>query len=262
MPLVSIDGGEIYFEEYGAGFPVLCFSPGSLRSQISFWRSLPRNPDKTPPWMDPTTSLAPYFRVIAMDQRNAGRSRGPITESDSWDMYARDQIAVLDHLGIGKCHVLGACIGATFALKLCEVAPERIAAVALMQPIGRVPENIEYTRKEVNESWVPGLLKVNPALDLAKTRRFGERLLGSEFVHAVSREFVSGCSTPILIMPGDEIAHPSAIAEELLHLAPRAEYLKFWRAQGRDYSVSVIRDFFKRHGVNESAHAGKIEYEK
>ncbi|HEY4142940.1 MAG TPA: alpha/beta hydrolase [Pseudolabrys sp.] len=250
MPVVPIDGGEIYYEEFGSGFPVLCFSPGSLRSQISFWRTLPRSPEKTPPWMDPTTSLAPDFHIIAMDQRNAGKSRGPITANDSWDMYARDQIAVLDHLGIKKCHVLGACIGATFALKLCEVAPERIASVVLMQPIGRVPENIEYTRKEVTESWVPGLLKVNPALDPDETQRFGLRLLSSDFVHAVSREFVAGCQTPMLVMPGHETAHPQAVAEEILRLAPRAEYVKFWRGEGRDYSVPVIRDFLKRHHAN------------
>jgi hypothetical protein len=45
MPTVPIDSGEIYYEEFGKGFPVLCFSPGSLRSQISFWRYLPRNPE-------------------------------------------------------------------------------------------------------------------------------------------------------------------------------------------------------------------------
>lgn len=247
MPTVPIGGGEIYYEEFGEGFPVLCFSPGSLRSQISFWSHLPRNPALTPPWMDPTKSLAPNFRVIAMDQRNAGKSRGPIRADDSWDMYARDQIAVLDHLKIDKCHVLGACIGATFALKLCEVAPERIASVGLMQPIGRVPENVEYTRKEVTESWVPGLIKVNPALDPQATLQFGLRLLGSDFVHAVGREFVAGCNIPMLVMPGNETAHPTSIAEEILKLAPRAEYLKFWRGEGRDYSVPVIRDFFKRH---------------
>ena len=247
MPVMPIDSGEIYYEEFGAGFPILCFSPGSLRSQISFWRFLPRDPTQIPPWMDPTKSLAPDFRVIAMDQRNAGGSRGPIKAEDGWELYAQDQVALLDHLRIEKCHVLGACIGATFALKLCEVAPERIASIALMQPIGRVAENIEYTRTQVKESWVPGILKVNPALDAAATHRFAERLLSSEFVHAVSREFVSACDTPMLVMPGDEVAHPAAIAEEILRRASRAEYLKFWRGQGREYSVSVIRDFFRRH---------------
>ncbi len=247
MPEMPIQGGEIYYEEFGAGVPVLCFSPGSLRSQISFWRSSPRDPSKTPPWMDPTTSLAHDFRVVAMDQRNAGRSRGPIKAEDGWELYARDQIALLDHLGIKQCHVLGACIGVTFALKLCEMVPDRILSVALMQPIGRVPENVEYTRKQVRETWVPGIINANSALDPAATLSFAEHLFGSEFVHSVSRDFVKACKIPMLIMPGNETAHPAPVAEELLQLAPRGEYLKFWKGEGREYSVPTIRDFLLRH---------------
>jgi pimeloyl-ACP methyl ester carboxylesterase len=247
MPVVPIEGGEIYYEEYGAGAPVLCFSPGSLGSRISYWRSSPRNPGQTPSWMDPTTSLAPHFRVVAMDQRNAGQSCGPIRDDDGWELYARDQIALLDHLGIEKCHLLGACIGVTFALKLCELITDRILSAALMQPIGRVAGNIDYTRKQVTGNWVPGLLKANPLLDAAATLRFAEGLLGADFVHSVSRDFVKDCKTPMLIMPGDELAHPRLVAEELLQLAPRGEYLKFWKGEGRDYSVPVIRDFLLRH---------------
>jgi hypothetical protein len=116
-----------------------------------------------------------------------------------------------------------------------------------MQPIGRVPDNIEYTRKQVKETWVPGILKGNPALDAAATYSFAERLFSSEFVHSVSRQFVKDCRIPMLIMPGNETAHPAPVAEELLHLAPRGEYLKFWKSEGRDYSVPAIRDFLLRH---------------
>lgn len=247
MAVMAIEGGEIHYEEFGSGFPVLCFAPGSLRSQMSFWWSSPRNPGQTPAWMDPTKSLASDFRVIAMDQRNAGKSRGPIGARDGWDLYARDQLALLDHLGIEKCHVLGACIGATFALKLCEIAPQRIAAMALMQPIGRVAENIAYTEREVKENWGPAMLDINPGLDPEIVRGFGARLFGADFVHSVSREFVAGCQVPMLIMPGNEVAHPMAVAEEMIRLAPRGEYLKFWKGEGRDYSVPAIRDFLKRN---------------
>jgi pimeloyl-ACP methyl ester carboxylesterase len=247
MPVMPIEDGEIYYEEFGSGFPVLCFSPGSLRSQISFWYSSPRDPKQTPGWMDPTTALAKDFRVIAMDQRNGGRSRGPVGPKDGWELYAGDQFALLDHLGIERCHVLGACIGVTFALKMCEMAPHRIASVGLMQPIGRVPENIGYTVKQVNENWIPALIKANSALNPKVMQDFGARLFGSEFVHSVSKEFVASCHIPMLIMPGHEVAHPAPVAEELLRLAPRGEYLKFWKGEGRDYSVLAIRDFFQRH---------------
>src|SRR5207245_11461117 len=81
------------------------------------------------------------FRVIAMDQRNAGRSSGPLETSDAWSMYADDQLAVLDHLRIDSALVVGCCIGCSFIFKLVERAPLRIVAGVLMQPIGENDTN-------------------------------------------------------------------------------------------------------------------------
>ena len=57
-----------------------------------------------------------------MDQRNAGRSFGPLEVNDPWGSFAQDQLALLDHLGVERCHVMGCCIGCSFALKLLELA--------------------------------------------------------------------------------------------------------------------------------------------
>ncbi len=81
----------LYFEEFGSGYPILLFAPGGMRSSIEFWHQSP---------FDPTVELAKDFRVIAMDQRNAGQSRAPISASDGWETYAEDHVALLDHLGI------------------------------------------------------------------------------------------------------------------------------------------------------------------
>jgi len=247
MPVLRTADGEIYYEEFGSGFPVLCFAPGSLRSQIPYWHGSPRDLSKPSPSMDPTKDLATEFRVIAMDQRNAGRSRAPVKPSDDWETYARDQIAVLDHLGIDRCHTLGACIGASFCLKLAELVPERIASCVLMQPIGRVPENIAYTKRETAENWGPGMCRDNPTLKLDDVIALGARLFDREFVHSVTREFVAGCETPMLLMPGNDTAHPGAISDEVLQLAPRIEYLKQWKNAGKAYSVPVTRDFLARN---------------
>jgi pimeloyl-ACP methyl ester carboxylesterase len=81
-------------------------------------------------WANATINLLALYqdalRMIAMDQRNAGRSYGPLDVSDPWGSYARDQSALLDHLGVDRCHVMGCCIGGLFALKLIEQAPERV----------------------------------------------------------------------------------------------------------------------------------------
>ena len=34
MPVLKRDDAEIYFEEFGSGYPVLLFAPGGLRSRI------------------------------------------------------------------------------------------------------------------------------------------------------------------------------------------------------------------------------------
>src|SRR4029077_10623346 len=92
MPSFEHHGAHIYYEEVGQGFPILTFAPAGLQSVIAVW-SQPSAP------INPTTEWAANYRVIAMDQRNAGgQSRAPITAQDGWDSYTADHIALLDHL--------------------------------------------------------------------------------------------------------------------------------------------------------------------
>ena len=50
-----------------------------------------------------------------------------------------------------------------------------------------------------------------------------------------------------VLMPGSDLAHPASISDEVFRLAPRIEYLKFWKSEGRAYSALVARDFLKRN---------------
>src|SRR5712672_4158666 len=101
MPSFDHHGAHIYYEEFGQGFPILNFAPAGLQSVIGVW-SQPSAP------INPTTEWAANYRVIAMDQRNAGgQSRAPITAQDGWDSYTADHIALLDHLRIDRCHLYG-----------------------------------------------------------------------------------------------------------------------------------------------------------
>ena len=58
---------QLAYEVHGAGFPILLIAPGGLRSERRMWRGSPLNP---------IAELSNYFQVIAMDQRNAGESKG------------------------------------------------------------------------------------------------------------------------------------------------------------------------------------------
>ena len=53
--------------------------------------------------------------------------------------------------------------------------------------------------------------------------------------------------TPMLLMPGNDTAHPAVVSDEVLRLAPDIEYLKLWKGEGRDYSALVTRDFLLRN---------------
>ncbi len=132
MPSIEHHGASIHYEEFGRGFPILTFAPAGLQSVIDVW-SRPSAP------VNPITEFAADFRVIAMDQRNAGgKSRAPITAQDGWHTYTADHIALLDHLKIDRCHLYGQCIGGSFILSMLKAQPQRVASAVLAQPIGRV----------------------------------------------------------------------------------------------------------------------------
>ena len=105
MPSFAHHGASIYYEEFGQGFPILTFAPAGLQSTIAVWHR-PSAP------VNPITEFSADFRVIALDQRNAGgQSHAPITAQDGWHTYMADHIALLDHLEIDQCHLYGQCIG-------------------------------------------------------------------------------------------------------------------------------------------------------
>ena len=94
MPVLRRPDGEIYYEEYGQGYPILLFAPGGMRSRAEMWHDPVDGPPR--PWSDWTQSLAGSYRVIAMDQRNAGRSRTAIEANHGWNTYAADHLALMD----------------------------------------------------------------------------------------------------------------------------------------------------------------------
>ena len=171
MPTFKRDDVSIYYEEYGSGYPILLFAPGGMRSSIEFWAKSP---------FDPTKELAANFRVIAMDQRNAGKSSAPISAADGWDTYTGDHIALLDHLGIKQCHLMGGCIGGSYSLGMIKAAPQRVSAAILQNPIGLSPRNRDLFFA-MFDGWAQSLKADRPKLDDASLRQFRDRMYGDRF---------------------------------------------------------------------------------
>lgn len=76
-------------------------------------------------------ALAPYFRVIAFDNRGVGRSDKPFG-AYRLDQMAEDAIAVLDAAGIERAHVVGASMGGAISQILAVSHPERLRSLTLV----------------------------------------------------------------------------------------------------------------------------------
>ncbi|HEY2664111.1 MAG TPA: alpha/beta hydrolase [Candidatus Binataceae bacterium] len=236
MALFKRGETSLYYEEFGSGYPLLLFAPGGMRSSIEFWHQSP---------FDPTARLASNFRVIAMDQRNAGKSTAPLTASDGWQTYAADHLALLDHLGIARTHLLGGCIGSSYCLGLIQLAPQRISAAVLQNPIGLSETNRELFRS-MFDGWAGGLRPSHPEIGDDALKAFRERMYGGDFVFSVSRDFLKSVSTPLLILAGADQYHPTAVAQEIAKLAPKAELVLRWKeADAVDAAVEKVRSFLK-----------------
>ena len=240
MPSFRAHGATIYYEEFGQGFPILTFAPAGLQSTIEVW-SQPAAP------INPTIELATRFRVIAMDQRNAGgRSHAPITAQDGWSTYTADHVALLDHLGIDRCHLYGQCIGGSFILSLLKAQPERVASAVLAQPIGRVGA-MPATRSARFEAWVESLTE-HPEATPEVLDAFYRNMYGAGFVYCVDRTFVSTCATPCLVLAGNDEAHPLPISEELAKLLPSSELVREWKTGPALTSARArVSEFLQKH---------------
>ncbi|HJN51995.1 MAG: alpha/beta hydrolase [Pseudomonadales bacterium] len=237
MPFFEQQDTKIYYEESGSGFPVLLFAAGGMRSEIRFWEGPPFNPIEF---------LSPHFRVIAMDQRNAGQSTAPISGEDGWHSYTADHLALLDHLQVDRCHLLGGCIGGPYCFGVMQAAPDRVAAAVLQQTIG-FSDN-KQACYEMFDGWAADLKKSRPEIDEATWSSFRGNMYDGDFVFNVSRDFVRSCATPLLVLMGTDLYHPEVISREVADLAPNAQLVEQWKEPERvDGTVDMIVEFLKSH---------------
>jgi pimeloyl-ACP methyl ester carboxylesterase len=238
MPTLRRGELRIEYEVHGNGYPLLLLAPGGMRSATAVWARAP---------FHPIHEFAGQYRLITMDQRNAGASRAPISAADGWHSYAEDQLALLDELKIERCHLHGGCIGGAFALSLIARAPERVSAAVLQQPIGYSGSNREVFY-ELFDGWAAELKQTRTDIADEALPPFRSRMYDGDFVFSVSRDVVAACPAPLLVLRGNDVYHPSHISEEIVRLAPRAELVHDWKT-GDDLPLAIahVRRFLSEH---------------
>lgn len=110
MPAVKVNGVNLYYETHGHGYPVVLI--GGLGSQIESWAT------QVPIYSE-------HFKVIAFDNRGAGRSDRPEPGYTTRDM-ADDTSSLMDELGIDRAHVVGKSMGGMIGQWLAITHPARV----------------------------------------------------------------------------------------------------------------------------------------
>ncbi len=93
-------------------------------------------------WLGQIELLRSQYRVIAFDNRGAGKST-QIDEPVSTADLARDTLLLMDHLRIDSAHVVGRSMGGAVAQHMALLAPRRVLSLALcasfarLDPLGR-----------------------------------------------------------------------------------------------------------------------------
>ena len=229
---------RLYYEEQGSGFPILLIAPGGMRSSVGFWQGTPWNPME---------HLSDDYRVIAMDQRNAGQSSGPISGLDGWHTYRDDQLALLDHLGVDRFHVAGMCIGGPYIMGLIEAAPERVASAVVFQTIGL--DNNRDAFYQMFDDWAEDLKQSHPEMSEDDWSSFRANMYGGDkFLFNVGDDFVSAVQTPLLVLLGSDLYHPESSSRELARLAPNATLVEDWISSAHHEAAKrAVASFLGEH---------------
>lgn len=212
-------------------------------------------------------SLLPLARRLSHRQtvwlpdiRGYGRSICPDASRHTWSQYARDVVALLDHIGVERAVIGGAGLGGTIAMRAALAHPDRIGALILMSV-----EDIEddeakaaevvfmdefaarVRERGIDAGYAPILPDLAPVIgtmvrdaiprsDAASVAAAAAIGHDRAFRHI---EELGAIETPTLIFPGMDYRHPAAVAEHLSRLLPSGRLA----ALGMSDEIRTAEDF-------------------
>jgi pimeloyl-ACP methyl ester carboxylesterase len=119
MPVVGVNGVELYYEVRGSG-PAILGVHGTPSAAVL--------------WVDAATRLAALGRCIVYDRRGFHRSPPPAAfESVDLDDHVADAAALLTALAAAPAVVVGRSTGGLVALALALRHPEQVQALVLLE---------------------------------------------------------------------------------------------------------------------------------
>jgi pimeloyl-ACP methyl ester carboxylesterase len=107
---LEVEGGELYYEEAGTGPSVVLTHGGLVDHHL---------------WDPQFEALAREYRVVRYDVRGHGVSR---TRPGTYALH-EDLLRLLDHLSVGRTHLVGLSMGGEISIDFALAFPERTAGL-------------------------------------------------------------------------------------------------------------------------------------
>jgi pimeloyl-ACP methyl ester carboxylesterase len=159
---LALEGGRLYYEVFGAGFPIVLIHDGLAHSPV---------------WDAQVAAFAPHYRVIRYDRRGYGRSDPPDTTYSNLD----DLHALLQALGVARAIVVGSSAGGGLAIDFALAYPTMVEALVLSGPVvnglgysfhfmQRAYANFARDPQATAELWINDPYGIAPGNDAARAR--------------------------------------------------------------------------------------------
>jgi pimeloyl-ACP methyl ester carboxylesterase len=281
MPVATIDGLKVNYLVQGSGPHLLMLAPGGFNSTIDSWT-------RGGVWkeMDALNTLSKSFTVVPYDRREAGISGGRV-EKLTWEKFAQQGRAILDHLNVKQAWIVGGCMGVSVAAAMAVLCPERCKGLLLHWPVGGYQwmlkgqlfynRHIEFVRTHGLEAAAARAAAgknfwLDPEAGPWASQNASDREFAAQFVQqdvaryleicAQSRDALYGdtmpsgatggelmtIQVPALILPGADASHATSAAWAMKELMPNAEFWNVLPPHQNGANVhAAIMDFVGRN---------------
>lgn len=169
MAFADINGTRIFYEVTGTGEPLVLI-PGLGTTHLFFAGAVP--------------VLAQRYQVIGLDLRGVGQSAKP-KQAYSMELWADDIAALLDHLKIGRAHILGSSLGGCVALAFADRYLPKTASLVLAATFSEIDRLLELNYR-VRIALIEKVGMTELLADFGVTALFGRSFYETEKGRAVA----------------------------------------------------------------------------
>ena len=213
-------GVTIHYQVEGEGDPVLLIHGYTATGDLN-WRM---------PGV--VSTLAPSYQVITLDNRGHGKSDKP-EDPESYGLeMVRDQVRLLDHLGIDSAHVVGYSMGGMITLRMLSEHPERVRS-AVIAGMGWTKAD-DATKARYRQGNYRGRPPRTAALG-AVYRAFGDLGLTTDELREIE--------TPMLLVVGSQDGLLESSVKPLLEVRPDVPLVT---VEGGTHTDTPFKPAFKR----------------